>query len=90
LSAGQRRSLAHEFRAAGGTALEVATGGAAAHQLETAAGLALRAGLEGSSGSDCHDPALPWHRPGRLAKLPPAVLPVWRRWDPRPSGTQPT
>jgi 3',5'-nucleoside bisphosphate phosphatase len=90
LSAGQRRSLAYEFRAAGGTALEVVTGGAAAHQVETAAGLALRAGLEGSSGSDCHDPALPWHRPGRLAKLPPAVLPVWRRWDPRPSRTQPT
>ena len=84
LSAGQRRALAAGFRAAGGTALEVATGGAAPHQVETAAGLALRAGLEGSSGSDCHDPALPWHRPGRLAKLPQAVVPVWRRWDRRP------
>jgi predicted metal-dependent phosphoesterase TrpH len=82
LSAGQRRQLAHAFRAAGGTALEVVTGGAAAHQLETATGLALRAGLEGSIGSDCHDPALPWHRPDRLAKLPEAVAPVWSRWDP--------
>jgi len=82
LSAGQRRSLAREFRAAGGTALEVVTGGAAPHQIETALGLALRAGLEGSVGSDCHDPALPWHRPERLAKLPEAVAPVWHRWDP--------
>jgi 3',5'-nucleoside bisphosphate phosphatase len=81
LSAGQRRALATEFRAVGGTALEVVTGGAAAHQIETAVGLALRAGLEGSVGSDCHDPSLPWHRPGRLAKLPEAVVPVWKRWE---------
>ena len=80
LSAGQRRSLVAEFRAAGGGALEVVTGGAAPHQIETALGLALRAGLEGSVGSDCHDPALPWHRPGRLAKLPDAAVPVWDRW----------
>jgi predicted metal-dependent phosphoesterase TrpH len=82
LSAGQRRQLAREFRAAGGTALEVVTGGAAPAQIEAALGLALRAGLEGSVGSDCHDPALPWHRPDRLAKLPQAVAPVWSRWDP--------
>jgi predicted metal-dependent phosphoesterase TrpH len=82
LSAGQRRTLAAAFRAAGGVAVEVVTGGAAPHQIETALGLALRSGLEGSVGSDCHDPALPWHRPGRLAKLPAAVVPVWKRWGP--------
>jgi predicted metal-dependent phosphoesterase TrpH len=81
LSNGQRRELARAFRAAGGHALEVVTGGQAPHQLELASGLALRAGLEGSAGSDCHDPALPWHRPGRLAKLPDAVIPVWHRWS---------
>jgi len=81
LSAGQRRRLVQEFRVAGGAALEVVTGGAAPAQIEAALGLALRAGLEGSVGSDCHDPALPWHRPDRLAKLPEAVAPVWNRWD---------
>jgi predicted metal-dependent phosphoesterase TrpH len=81
LSAGQRRQLAAEFKALGGTALEVAVGGVAPHQVETATGLALRAGLEASAGSDCHDPALPWHRPGRLAKLSSALVPVWRRWE---------
>jgi hypothetical protein len=82
LSAGQRRQLAAAFKAAGGAALEVVTGGAPSHQVETATGLCLRAGLEGSVGSDCHDPALPWQRPDRLAKLPAAVAPVWGRWDP--------
>lgn len=80
LSAGQRRTLMKEFRAGGGIAIEVVTGGAAPHQIESATGLALRADLEGSIGSDCHDPKLPWHRPGRLAKLPPTLVPVWHRW----------
>lgn len=80
LSAGQRRRLAQEFKAAGGAALEVVVGGHAATQVEAATGLALRAGLAGSIGSDFHDPAFPWNLPGRLAKLPEAVVPVWARW----------
>jgi predicted metal-dependent phosphoesterase TrpH len=81
LSSGQRRTLIRHFKEVGGDALEVVTGGAARHQIETAVGLALRTGLAGSCGSDCHDPALPWHRPGRLATLPEAVPRVWNRWD---------
>jgi predicted metal-dependent phosphoesterase TrpH len=79
-SPGQRRRLCAEFREAGGVALEVVVGGLAARQVETATGLALRAGLAGSVGSDFHDPAFPWNLPGRLAKLPEAVAPVWARW----------
>jgi predicted metal-dependent phosphoesterase TrpH len=81
LSAGQRRSLLTEFRTLGGTGIEVAVGGAHARHVELATGLALRAGLEGSCGSDCHDPALPWQTPGRLAKLSAAMTPVWHRWQ---------
>ena len=80
LSSGQRRRLAQEFKAAGGAALEVVVGGHAATQVEAATGLALRSGLAGSIGSDFHDPAFPWNLPGRLAKLPEAVAPVWTRW----------
>jgi predicted metal-dependent phosphoesterase TrpH len=80
LSSGQRRRLAQEFKAAGGAALEVVVGGHAATQVEAATGLALRAGLAGSIGSDFHDPAFQWNLPGRLAKLPEAVAPVWTRW----------
>lgn len=85
LSAGQRRTLVRTFAAAGGGALEVVIGGVAPHQIQTALGLALRADLAGSVGSDCHDPALPWHRPGRLAKLPEVVVPVWNRWAAAPT-----
>ena len=80
LSSGQRRRLAQEFKAAGGAALEVVVGGHAAAQVEAATGLALRTGLAGSIGSDFHDPAFPWNLPGRLAKLPEAVVPGWTRW----------
>jgi len=80
LSAGQRRTLLTDFKSDGGVAIEVVTGGAAMHQIETATGLALRAGLEASQGSDCHDPSLAWQRPGRLAKLPSALVPVWHRF----------
>lgn len=80
LSSGQRRRLVQNFKAAGGAALEVVVGGHAATQVEAATGLALRAGLAGSIGSDFHDPAFPWNLPGRLAKLPQAVVPVWTRW----------
>ena len=80
LSAGQRRTLLADFKGQGGIAIEVVTGGAAVHQIESATGLALRAGLEASQGSDCHDPSLAWQRPGRLAKLPTALVPVWRRF----------
>jgi len=77
LSGGQRRELAREFRAAGGRAIEVACGGGSAAQLEQAASLALRTGLAGSVGSDFHDPEVPWNQPGRLAKLPTSIHPVW-------------
>jgi predicted metal-dependent phosphoesterase TrpH len=77
LSGGQRRELAREFREAGGRAIEVACGGGSAAQVEQAASLALRTGLAGSVGSDFHDPDVPWNQPGRLAKLPASIRPVW-------------
>jgi predicted metal-dependent phosphoesterase TrpH len=79
LSNGQRRRLAAEFRDLGGEAVEVATGGGSREQLESGVALALCSGLEGSVGSDFHDPATAWNQPGRLAKLPASVRPVWRR-----------
>ena len=77
LSGGARRELCREFQQAGGIGIEVVCGGGSATQQEQAASLALRTGLAGSVGSDFHDPAIPWNRPGRLAKLPAAVPAVW-------------
>ncbi|MGQ0429141.1 MAG: PHP domain-containing protein [Gammaproteobacteria bacterium] len=78
LSAGARRELAAEFAAAGGHAIEVITGGGSPGDRELAISLAVRNGLAASAGSDFHDPAIPWNPPGRLAKLPGSVRPVWR------------
>jgi len=78
LSSGARRRLLADFAAAGGRALEVVTGGNAAHHVETCAALAIEFGLDGSIGSDFHGPQLPWNPLGRLAKLPAGVVPAWR------------
>ncbi len=78
LSGGARRQLLGDFAAAGGTALEVITGGNASHLVEACADWALKFGLTASQGSDFHHPEVPWNPLGRLAKLPPGVTPVWR------------
>lgn len=77
LSAGARRDLCADFAAAGGRGVEVVTGGGGPRDREQAVSLAVRCRLEGSVGSDFHDPAVPWNPPGRLAKLPGSVRPVW-------------
>jgi predicted metal-dependent phosphoesterase TrpH len=78
LSAGARRQLLTEFAAAGGTALEVVTGGNSASHVEASAMLAVKYGLTGSIGSDFHNPQQVWNPLGRLAELPDCVIPVWR------------
>ena len=77
LSAGARRELCAEFASAGGHGIEVITGGGSVADREQAVSLAVRSGLAGSVGSDFHDPAIPWNPPGRLAKLPSSIPPVW-------------
>jgi predicted metal-dependent phosphoesterase TrpH len=77
LSAGALRDLCAEFAAAGGCGVEVVTGGSSPRHRDAAVSLAVRCRLEGSVGSDFHDPAVPWNPPGRLAKLPGSVRPVW-------------
>jgi len=82
LSAGARRELCAEFAAGGGRGVEVITGGGSVQDREQAISLAVRSGLEGSVGSDFHDPAIPWNPPGRLAKLPESIRPVWAEFLP--------
>ena len=70
LGSGSLSRLVGEFSELGGAGLEVSVGGMARHDLDRLATLARRHRLAASAGSDFHDPALPWHRPGRFAKLP--------------------
>jgi 3',5'-nucleoside bisphosphate phosphatase len=81
LSAGARRQLLTDFAAAGGTALEVVSGGNGAQHVEAAAMLAVKFGLTGSVGSDFHHPHQIWNPLGRSLKLPDCVIPVWRAYD---------
>jgi 3',5'-nucleoside bisphosphate phosphatase len=78
LSSGARRRLLCDFTAAGGTALEVVTGGNGAAHVEASAALAVAYGLTGSVGSDFHNPQAAWNPLGRSLKLPDCVTPVWR------------
>jgi predicted metal-dependent phosphoesterase TrpH len=82
LSAGARREMCTEFAVAGGRGVEVVTGGGGLRDREAAISLAVRCRLEGSVGSDFHDPAVPWNPPGRLAKLPDSIRPVWSDFEP--------
>jgi predicted metal-dependent phosphoesterase TrpH len=78
LSGGARRQLLAEFVAAGGGALEVVTGANGAQHVEACAMLAVKFGLQGSIGSDFHNPGQIWNPLGRSLKLPDCVVPVWR------------
>jgi len=71
ISAGALRRLLAEFCSVGGLGIEVAVGGTSSNDFDRLAQLARANGLAASSGSDFHDPAIPWNPPGRFAKLPP-------------------
>jgi predicted metal-dependent phosphoesterase TrpH len=81
LSAGARRALLTDFTAAGGGALEVISGANDAAHTEANTMLALKYGLQGSIGSDFHNPQMTWNPLGRLAKLPDCIDPVWRGYN---------
>ena len=65
-----------EFAGLGGHALEVSLGGIARHDMDRLATLTRRSRLAASTGSDFHDPSVPWNSPGRFAKLPADLEPV--------------
>lgn len=81
VSAGAMRRLLGEFRECGGRAIEVVSGGHAPADVERFARLARENALLASTGSDFHDPEIPWRDVGRLAPLPAECEPVWRVWE---------
>ncbi|MBM4216602.1 MAG: PHP domain-containing protein [Gammaproteobacteria bacterium] len=79
LSGGALRRLLGEFREAGGEAIEVSVAGIGPSDLDRLATLARNLGFTASTGSDFHDPAVPWNPPGRFAKLPHDLEPLAAR-----------
>ncbi len=78
LSGGARQRLLADFAAAGGTGLEIISGGNGTSHVEASTVLALKYGLAGSVGSDFHSPQFAWNPLGRSRKLPDCITPVWR------------
>ena len=87
LSAARRLALVGEFKALGGEALEISVAGMSPGEGAAAERLARRFGLAGSTGSDFHQPGLPWRPLGRFAKLAEAVTPITVRLAQLPRGS---
>lgn len=72
--------LLEEFRAAGGTAIEVVTGSHTGSQYVEYAKYANLFGLKASMGSDYHGRGISFMEMGRLPGLPNNCTPVWQHW----------
>jgi predicted metal-dependent phosphoesterase TrpH len=72
--------LLEEFRALGGTAIEVVTGSHTGSQYVEFAKYAQMFGFKSSVGSDYHGKGLSFMEMGRLPALPNNCVPVWQDW----------
>ncbi len=73
--------LLSEFKALGGTAIEVTTSSHSAREMQRFAALAREFGFEASGGSDFHGPGEAENvELGRVARLPADLMPVWHRF----------
>jgi len=80
ISAGALRRLLAEFKDVGGLGMEVSVGGMSGNDYDRLTHLARANELAASTGSDFHDPSVPWNPPGRFAKLPPDLEHVAARF----------
>jgi len=80
LDAGALESLIGEFRALGGTAIEVVCGSHTPDDQRRFAAIASRLRLRASRGTDFHGPGESRTGFGRLPALPDELVPVWRDW----------
>jgi predicted metal-dependent phosphoesterase TrpH len=74
------RALFEEFRASGGSAVEIVTASCRDEQAVQLSRLAAECGLLASAGSDFHSPEESWLDLGQAAALPPGCEPVWTNW----------
>ncbi len=73
--------LLEEFRALGGTGIEVVTSSHTADQYVEFAKYAHQFGLKSSQGSDYHGKGISFMEMGRLPALPNICVPVWQGWS---------
>ncbi len=75
-----RHEMLNEFRAFGGTAIEVVTGSHRPEEYAMWQRVALEHGFLASRGADYHGPGESPCEPGRLPHLHPSLTPVWSAW----------
>jgi predicted metal-dependent phosphoesterase TrpH len=75
-----RHEMLEQFKALGGTAIEVVTGSHRPEQYATWQRIALEHGFLASRGADYHGPGESPCEPGRLPPLNKALTPVWSGW----------
>jgi len=80
LDAAALETLVDEFRACGGTAIEVVCGSHTRDDQRRFAAIASRFRLLASRGSDFHGPGENRVEFGQLPALPDGLVPVWRDW----------
>jgi len=74
------REMIVEFKAGGGSGIEVITSGQKQGEIGMLSDLCQRFELLGSVGSDFHTSKYPWAELGRIPALPDSVKPVWGAW----------
>lgn len=74
------RSLVTDFMHAGGVAVEVCSGSQDPATTSAIARVTQDAELLASVGSDFHHRSQSWSQPGRYARLPASVTPIWETW----------
>ena len=78
ITATRLRKLLHDYKLAGGRAIEVVCGSSNSDDIIRAAHLAQQFGLMGSVGSDFHSLDNRWIDLGRLLSFPSHIDPVWK------------
>lgn len=77
MTATKLRGLVDDFKAQGGSALEVISGKQTKDRTQYLAQLAEQFGLMASTGSDFHRPDMPWSELGQTGILPKHCQPLW-------------
>lgn len=75
-----RHEMLEQFKAFGGTAIEVVTGSHRPEEYAMWQRVATELGFLASRGADFHGPGESPYEPGRLPPLGPAAKPVWSGW----------
>ena len=80
MTATKFRAFLNDFKAFGGSGIEVVYSGSNRDVIMNNARFAKEFDLYASTGSDFHSPGLPWAELGKLPPLPKELTPIWHSW----------